>query len=366
MWLSQSKKKNKYMKSSKRKNQAIVFNIFSMILSVAIIPLALISYAVWLKVIICLVVCVLNGLCAYVSYANYIKYQKFLEEELKKADEKRKKKMSLLDTYGILGISPQYNSDGSMKDIFDLLKIKPEYDANGNRVLTIYERLGINPLFTPLGLEIPYVFRVKNRIRALVRAAEGSIPLFYVPRRSHMRGVDPHIPVVGPATPETPTKPVPKGPAPIIINKDKKGPAKKPVGFKAPPLVKHNHKMPSYGKNTAKIDFGATSSKKPSDKDATDLNKIKNDGGSNSNNDRDFVNFSGNVNHISKVAPEKTSTPVKEYPHAEMGFGQARETQGTNKKVILNSLKDREADNSGVQIGNTVTETSQPKQPGIE
>ena len=354
------------MKSSKRKNQAIVFNIFSMILSVAIIPLALISYVLWLKIIICIVVCALNGLCAYICYTNYKQCQKFLEEELKKAEEKRKKKMSLLDAYGILGISPQYNSDGSLKDIFELLKIKPEYDESGNRILTVYERLGINPLFTPLGLEIPCVFRIKNRIRALVRAAEGSIPLFYVPRRSHMRGVDPHIPVVGPATPETPTKPVPKGPAPIIINKNKKGPAKKPVGFKAPPLVKHDHKMPSYGKNTAKIDFGATSSKKPSVKDATDLNKIKNDGGSNSNNDKDFVIFSGYVNHTSKVAPEKTSTPAKEYPHEEMDYGQARDTQGTNKKVILNSLKDREEDNSGVQIGNTVTETSQPKQPDRE
>ena len=234
------------MAKSKRKHTMLI-DIFVAVLSVAMIPAAMILYALWLKIVICASIVALNCLFVYLSYRNFKRQQNILQIELKKAEEKNKKNMSLLDAYGILGLSPQYNSDGSIKDIFDLLKIRPEYDDKGNRVLTIYELLGINPRFTSLGVEIPYVFRIKNRINALVRAKEGAVPLMYVPRRARASGVGPHMPVVLPATPK-----LSKAPAPIVIKpKPKNSAAKKTGGANYTKAQKFNNKIVPYSKNTS-------------------------------------------------------------------------------------------------------------------
>jgi len=97
----------------------------------------------------------------------YIKKSK----KIKKESEKKVEPTGdyKVDLYGALGIPVQYNSDGSVKDIYELLQLEPIYNEKGDRVLTIYEFLGIMPKFTQDGKEIPVVVSIKNRVNRIAK-----------------------------------------------------------------------------------------------------------------------------------------------------------------------------------------------------
>ncbi len=155
---------------------------FLMLLCAVLMPVfCAVNIPIWLCILLSLILLGLQILFAFYLYKLTLKMVKQREKELEEA-KKKAQKQTLLDTYAILGINPQYKANGSLKDIFELLKIKPEYDKDGKRILTPYELLEVNPLFTETGEEIPYIFRIKNRVKALVKAS-GSIPLYYIPRR---------------------------------------------------------------------------------------------------------------------------------------------------------------------------------------
>ena len=179
------------------------FQLLSIVIVVGIIPIALFIPIVWLKIV---AIMLLSGITIFLicyTYSKAKKLEKQLQKEIQEYNDS-KKKTTLLDIYGILGIPPQYKPDGSLKDIFDLLGIEPKYDENGRRIATVYERLGINPRFTLDGLEIPFVFRIKNRVNTLLRAS-ASVPLFYVPRDALLMGIRPYP--VQPLPPEMDGKP---------------------------------------------------------------------------------------------------------------------------------------------------------------
>ena len=103
--------------------------------------------------------------------------------ELQKKIEKQEYERKIKEIYDILGIEIQYNSDGSVKDVFQLLGIEPVFDENGERILTPYELIGINPKFSSLAKEVPSVFVIKNRVK---RVAKGIVeaPVFtYKPQK---------------------------------------------------------------------------------------------------------------------------------------------------------------------------------------
>lgn len=175
------------MKNNNRKKSAITCIIIQTILTTLIVCITFVPLYDWLKILLLATITISNLMLAIHVYKLCRLYQKELEEELKKLEEKKKQKNTLLDIYAILGISPQYKSDGTLKNIFELLKIEPQYNEDGSRILTVYELLGINPKFSQLGYEIPYVFRIKNRINSLIKAT-ATLPLYYVPRRDLYSG----------------------------------------------------------------------------------------------------------------------------------------------------------------------------------
>ena len=58
-----------------------------------------------------------------------------------------------------------FEFDGTVYELYLLLGIEPKYDKSGNRIKTINELLGVKPLFTMEGYEVPRVLVVKNRIK---------------------------------------------------------------------------------------------------------------------------------------------------------------------------------------------------------
>ena len=70
--------------------------------------------------------------------------------------------------YKELGIPVKYDADGRVLTIYELLGIVPIYDKNGKRVKTIYEELSINPSFNEEGVEIPTVVILKNRAEKII------------------------------------------------------------------------------------------------------------------------------------------------------------------------------------------------------
>ncbi|MBQ8468763.1 MAG: hypothetical protein IJ542_03290 [Clostridia bacterium] len=214
------------------------FYALAMVLALGIIPLAIFVPIVWLKVVLILLVFAANVYLICYAYSKLKKLEKQLEKEIKELEEK-KKKTTLLDVYGILGISPQYKQDGTLKDIFELLGIEPQYDEKGNRIETIYELIGINPRFTADGVEIPLVFRIKNRINALVKAS-AAVPLYYLPRDLLMLGLRPYP--MQPLPPEIEGKPKDNGakkpPIVIKVGSSTKGKTSKPEMPNYPAVAK--------------------------------------------------------------------------------------------------------------------------------
>ncbi len=82
--------------------------------------------------------------------------------------------------YQEMNISPSvFTKKGKAMDIFSLLKIKPMYDENNKRILTPYEVLGIPPQFNSEGKEIPIVFAIKNPIFKVAKLKEDNFHFVY-------------------------------------------------------------------------------------------------------------------------------------------------------------------------------------------
>jgi len=58
-----------------------------------------------------------------------------------------------------------FEFDGTVYELYLLLGIEPKYDKAGNRIKTINELLGVKPLFTRDGFEVPRVLVIKNKIK---------------------------------------------------------------------------------------------------------------------------------------------------------------------------------------------------------
>ena len=143
--------------------------ILSLILESFIAPtfvlLTLFRVVNFIVLIIAVSVDVLLILVTAVMFAKWLKKQKIL---LKNKQEKLTGDM-LIDIYAILGIPVQYNEDGSIKSIYELLEIFPIYDETGTRLLTPYEVLGLMPQFDSNGKEIPLIFVIKNKVGSIAR-----------------------------------------------------------------------------------------------------------------------------------------------------------------------------------------------------
>lgn len=72
--------------------------------------------------------------------------------------------IDIINFYKQCGISEDmYLSNDGVLDLFTLLGIKPEYDESGERIPTVYEQLGIAPIFRDKK-EVPIVFAIKHKI----------------------------------------------------------------------------------------------------------------------------------------------------------------------------------------------------------
>lgn len=176
---------------NKKINVNIFLNILTIVLTCAMLAVGLIvNSAISIAIIVITSVFIIA-----IQIYNFLKYKQLLKkllQEKEREEQKQKTINTLLDVYAILGIPPQYKPDGSLKDIFELLCITPVYDENGNRKLTIYEVLGINPKFTQSGIEVPRILRIKNRVNSLIKLDKSTSPLIYFPREKQIIG-DKHI-----------------------------------------------------------------------------------------------------------------------------------------------------------------------------
>lgn len=230
---------------SKNKNSSLSLLLFQCISVISLAVLLLINNYFWIKFAIASVIA--SAICV-VSVLSYVKQIKTHKKTLLKSGSLLKKTnnatdsdiiptdraLSMLDIYALLGIAPQYNADGSIKDVYQLLQLRPEYDEKGKRILTIYERLGINPNFTANGVEVPYVLRIKNRVGSIAKLAQSTEPLIYYPRDKQIIGDKTPVLPVPPLVSED-GKPVikDKKPAITIVKKTIKKPeAKKPAPVK--------------------------------------------------------------------------------------------------------------------------------------
>lgn len=242
------------------------FNILWLLLEIVCVSLtivfAILPMVNWLKIVLIILMLIASISVCVVAYKKALELIKQKNDELKRIVEENKQ-WTILDVYAFLGIQPQYKSNGELKDIFELLGIEKEYDEEGNRILTIYEKLGINPLFSKEGVEIPYVLRIKNRVNAFARAAQ-TAPLIYVPQSMRMIGQKPAI-----KNPDAT-----KQEAPIAIQVKKETTVQKPKTAKPTPVnygpnrgsIKANTGNASYAKTktigSSSIIFSATKPEK--------------------------------------------------------------------------------------------------------
>lgn len=72
--------------------------------------------------------------------------------------------VDIINFYKMCGISEDmYLSREGVLDLFTLLGIKPEYDESGERKPTVYEEIGIAPIFREKK-EVPIVFAIKHKV----------------------------------------------------------------------------------------------------------------------------------------------------------------------------------------------------------
>lgn len=72
---------------------------------------------------------------------------------------------AILDFYNKFGIKPQYNKDGKLLTPDEFLGILTKLDEDGNLDPSIYEMLGILPIFDENGKEVPIVLVLKHLIK---------------------------------------------------------------------------------------------------------------------------------------------------------------------------------------------------------
>lgn len=70
----------------------------------------------------------------------------------------------LMGFYKRYNIPPQYDKNGNLRDLDSLLGLVQEYDQNGKLLPTIYDILGIQPIFDKSGKEVPIVLVIKHVI----------------------------------------------------------------------------------------------------------------------------------------------------------------------------------------------------------
>ncbi len=76
--------------------------------------------------------------------------------------------------YKELGIPIKYDDTGRILTIYELLGLVPIYDEKGRRVKTIYEELEVNPKFNKDGVERPAVVIIKNRAGKIAKVKSAS------------------------------------------------------------------------------------------------------------------------------------------------------------------------------------------------
>ena len=83
---------------------------------------------------------------------------------------------AVLDFYNKFGIKPQYNKDGRLLLPDEVLGILTKLDESGNLDPSIYEKLGILPMFDANGKEIPQILVLKHLIRSIKKDGLKDIP----------------------------------------------------------------------------------------------------------------------------------------------------------------------------------------------
>lgn len=79
--------------------------------------------------------------------------------------------IDIINFYKFCGISEDmYLSCEGVLDLFTLLGIKPEYDESGERIPTVYEQIGIAPIFRDKK-EVPIVFAIKHKVSKIHKQA---------------------------------------------------------------------------------------------------------------------------------------------------------------------------------------------------
>lgn len=90
-------------------------------------------------------------------------------------------KGQLIEFFKSIGLTEkEYLNKGEIVDLFKLLSFKPKINTNGERELTPYEILRVPPKFRD-GKEVPIVFIIKNRTRAIGKYKGQELNFYYKP-----------------------------------------------------------------------------------------------------------------------------------------------------------------------------------------
>ncbi len=108
------------------------------------------------------------ALCVYFQYLQIIiaKEDKEFAQQIfyaKKLLELRE--LAKLRFYKSRGLEPMYNEDGTVMDPDTFIGILTKLDENGNLVKSIYEILGIEPVFDKDGNEVPVIVVLKHLMK---------------------------------------------------------------------------------------------------------------------------------------------------------------------------------------------------------
>lgn len=159
------------------KQRIMLTIIIASLAAIFVLALKIFEILPFVVLIIALVLILLfAGGAAFLFYLD--ERRRIIAIETKKRIEKEERERKLKELYELLGIEIVYNEDGSIKDLYQLLGIKKEQN-NGVRVLTSYELLGVLPRFNELGIEIPNIVIIKNRINRLVKGIKEPLVLTY-------------------------------------------------------------------------------------------------------------------------------------------------------------------------------------------
>lgn len=155
-------------------NQMKIVLKLSLILSVMVLGLGFITLAINGFSMSSVVSYVLLGANIVITISLGSLYLQVREDDkvlLKQIANARKllelRQSAILDFYSRHGIKPQYDKDGNLIDPDRLLGILTKLDADGKLSQSIYEILGIEPVFDSEGKEIPIIIVLKHMIKSV-------------------------------------------------------------------------------------------------------------------------------------------------------------------------------------------------------